>query len=415
MRVLIIVQSSLLKDYLQVKFSSALVECDIAETERQATALMHSNLPDLIIFDQDISYESMLSFLKQKSDFVNSAPIPVVIIGKPITKDQISELSLFKVVKYFTKPIKIDVFLDVVGRLLKTAISLDTTNCLMEIHITHGVIFIEIAQGLNQEKLILLKFRLKELVTINNMENPKIILVMTDIALSFIDGSNLETLLNNILETPSVRPKNIKLLSTDTFTKKLIMGHLKYAEIEIIANLTQTIGTMLEGNPSEEEIPQILQTLVTPEIDSLTQGSIQLRFLNDANAKNNTVSDREKTHIAIVQQSAKLTAELKDAFRKSGYEIYTFDSSTNFMMTAHEFSFDLVIIDLIMPGLSGYEVIVYLRENKNPAQILVYSSEVTKDDIVKSLALGVKGFFLQSETPVTAIVNKAIETLESRI
>ncbi|MBQ5781451.1 MAG: response regulator [Spirochaetaceae bacterium] len=415
MRVLIIVQSSLLESYLQVKFNSALVECDIAETERQAITLMHSNLPDLIIFDQDISYDDMLAFLKQKSEFINTAPIPVIIIGKPITKAQISELSLFKVIKYFTKPIKIDVFLDVVGRLLKTTISLDTTNCLMEIHITHGVIFIEISQGLNQEKLILLKFRLRELITINNMETPKIILVMTDIALSFIDGSNLETLLNNILEAPDVRPKNIKLLSTDTFTKKLVMGHLKYAEIEIISDLTQTIGTMLEGNPSQEEIPQILQTLVTPEFDSLTQGSIQLRFLNDANAKNRNAADREKIHIAIVQQSQKVISDLKEAFRHYGYEIYSFNNSTNFMMTANEFPFDLVIIDLVMPGLSGYEVIVYLRENKNPAQILIYSSEDTKENIVKSLSLGVKGFFLQSETPVATIVNKAVEALESRI
>ena len=391
------------------------MECDIAETERQATALMHASLPDLIIYDQDISYDDMLSFLKQKSEFINTAPIPVVIIGKPITKAQISELSLLKVIKYFTKPIKIDVFLDVVGRLLKTSISLDTTNCLMEVHITRGVIFIEIAQGLNQEKLILLKFRLRELITINNMETPKIILVMTDISLSFIDGSNLETLLNNILEAPDVRPKNIKLLSTDTFTKKLVMGHLKYAEIEIISDLTQTIGTMLEGNPSQVEIPQILSSLVTPEFDSLTKGCIQLRFLNDASAKNRNAADREKIHIALVQQSTKVIEELKDAFKRYGYEIYTFTNSTNFMMTAKDFPFDMVIIDCIMPGLSGFDVISYLRENKHPAQILIYSSEVTKDNIVKSLSLGVKGFFLQSETPITTVVDKAIESLKSRI
>ena len=307
MRILIIAQSSLLKDYLKVKFASALIECDVAETERQATSLMHSFLPDLIIYDQDVSYDNMVTFLKKKGDFVNSASIPVVVIGKPISKVQISELSLFKVIKYFTKPIKIDVFLDVVGRIMHTTISLDTTNCLMEIHINHGVIFIEIAQGLNQEKLILLKFRLRELITINNIENPKIILVMTDISLSFIDGSNLETLLNNILEAPSVRPKNIKLLSTDTFTKKLIMGHLKYAEIEIISNLAQTVEAMLGGQGDEEEIPGILQNLVAPEEDSLTQGSIQLRFLSDANAKNHTVSEQEKTHIAIIQTSLQAT------------------------------------------------------------------------------------------------------------
>ena len=85
------------------------------------------------------------------------------------------------------------------------------------------------------------------------------------------------------------------------------------------------------------------------------------------------------------------------------------------MMTAKDFPFDMVIIDCIMPGLSGFDVISYLRENKHPAQILIYSSEVTKDNIVKSLSLGVKGFFLQSETPITTVVDKAIESLKSRI
>ena len=66
---------------------------------------------------------------------------------------------------------------------------------------------------LNREKIALLQFKLSEMIEREKLENPKVVIMLTNLELTFVDGYNLEFLLDNILACPKVHTKHVKILS----------------------------------------------------------------------------------------------------------------------------------------------------------------------------------------------------------
>lgn len=60
---------------------------------------------------------------------------------------------------------------------------------------------------------------------------------------------------------------------------------------------------------------------------------------------------------------------------------------------------DIIIMDIKMPGMNGYETVAWLRENYPDIRVLVVSSISTDDDIIKMLKLGVKGYLTKEMEP----------------
>ena len=58
---------------------------------------------------------------------------------------------------------------------------------------------------------------------------------------------------------------------------------------------------------------------------------------------------------------------------------------------------DLILLDLMMPGIDGFEVIHRLRENPETAdiQIVILSALNSKDDVVKGFNAGANDFIMK--------------------
>jgi DNA-binding NarL/FixJ family response regulator len=60
---------------------------------------------------------------------------------------------------------------------------------------------------------------------------------------------------------------------------------------------------------------------------------------------------------------------------------------------------DIVIMDIAMPGMNGYEAVAWLRDNYPDIKTLVVSSVNNDEDIVRMLKLGVKGYLTKDMEP----------------
>jgi two-component system, NarL family, invasion response regulator UvrY len=73
---------------------------------------------------------------------------------------------------------------------------------------------------------------------------------------------------------------------------------------------------------------------------------------------------------------------------------------------------DIMIMDIKMPGIDGYEAVAWLKTYHPSIEILVVSSIQTEEDIVRMLKLGVKGYLSKIMEPedihaaLQAIMNK---------
>ncbi|UKI53817.1 MAG: response regulator [Treponema sp.] len=207
--VLIIDAPPMFREFLKNKLSEEKVNVIITQEKRDALIKITSVLPDLVIIDiNDFDDpDSIMELFQKIKANPNASRIPTIATGPKMDKNIIGTYAKLGIHKYFIKPIKFDIFFESIGRILHTAFSMDSTPCVLDIHRNNDIIFIEIAQGLNREKLSLLKYKLSEIIENNEIEVPKIILMMTNLELSFVDGLNLELLIDNILSNTKVHTK----------------------------------------------------------------------------------------------------------------------------------------------------------------------------------------------------------------
>ncbi|MBN3819203.1 heavy metal response regulator transcription factor [Paraburkholderia sp. Se-20369] len=91
--------------------------------------------------------------------------------------------------------------------------------------------------------------------------------------------------------------------------------------------------------------------------------------------------------ILIVEDEAKMAAYLRQGLTEASY---TVDIATNgrdgLFLALHE-AFDLVVLDVMLPELDGFEVLRRLREQKS-TPVLLLTARDTVDDKVAGLELG---------------------------
>jgi DNA-binding response OmpR family regulator len=57
-------------------------------------------------------------------------------------------------------------------------------------------------------------------------------------------------------------------------------------------------------------------------------------------------------------------------------------------MKAHVYDYDLLILDVMLPGRTGYEIVLQLRREQKPVPILLLTARDGKEDIVRGLNAG---------------------------
>ncbi|MGL4986364.1 MAG: response regulator [Treponemataceae bacterium] len=412
-QILIVDEHPLFREYLKEKLNIEKIQVEIATDEKSSFTKLHANLPDLIIYGTQVSFDIILRFLKKKSNNKNTKNIPVILIGEKIEKEKIAELALYKIIKYFTRPIKIDVLCEIIGSIIGKTISLDITPCLMDVHVNNNILFIEIAKGLNREKLILLKYRIIELLDEYNFENPQVILMLTNLTLSFMDGPNLENLINNVLFDTRIRGKNMKILSFDDFTKKFIRGHPQYASIEIVSDISNILGKVVNRNINDAS-NAVINNILTETADSITSGTIQLAFFNDSKDGSSDQKLFGGIKIAIVQENDTILYQIKKAFKSFPCKVDLFYSGLEFLLATNKINYDIVVLDIFLKGITGFDILVHFHEKKYYAGVIIYSPPCDKQDITRALNLGAN-YFITQDNPATLVAKKASKILKNRI
>jgi DNA-binding response OmpR family regulator len=95
------------------------------------------------------------------------------------------------------------------------------------------------------------------------------------------------------------------------------------------------------------------------------------------------------THILVVEDNADLAFGLATALETGGYEIEIAPDGEQGLTRADTAPRpSLVILDLMLPGLSGFRVLRQLRESGNTVPVLILTARTAEADKVQGLRLG---------------------------
>lgn len=407
--VLLIDESSIFRDYIKNKLDAKHLEVSIGVGLLDSMSKMRSLLPDLVILDFNLNKNFGFELLETKKNDPNAKDLPVIILAQKIEKPEIARLSSFGIKKIIPKPLKIDQFFGVITEILHIDFEIDTTPCILEARVNDNILFIEIAQGLNREKIELLRYKIKELITLYELICPKILVMMTDLSLSFLDTPNIELLMSSIMSDPSIRNKNIKVLTLDNFAQQFIEGNKEYADIQIVTDLTKALDSLLKDVSSTlDKSTLISERILNVDESDIQDETLEMRFKSEMEALKSLGQDIK---IAVVDDDVVIRGILTKTFQTIHAKVDQFESGDAFISKVLAQAYDLIFLDLIMPGMNGFEVLVKLKENEIKTPVIVLSAISQREAVIKVLSSGVKSYMIKPLKP-EALLKKAIEVLQ---
>jgi two-component system KDP operon response regulator KdpE len=106
------------------------------------------------------------------------------------------------------------------------------------------------------------------------------------------------------------------------------------------------------------------------------------------------------TTLLLIDNDTATTEALYAPLQKAGYSVFVADTSRQGLSIAKNKNPDLVILDLMMPQMDGYEISHRLREF-GVQSILILGPEDDERSVVKSLQMGADDYMAKPvETPV---------------
>ena len=99
----------------------------------------------------------------------------------------------------------------------------------------------------------------------------------------------------------------------------------------------------------------------------------------------------ETCHILVVEDDADINRLLCRILTDGGHDCRAAFSGSEAMLWAERYDYDLVLLDLMLPGLTGEEFIAKLRQRKT-MPIIVLSAKTGVEDRVNVLRLGADDF-----------------------
>ena len=104
------------------------------------------------------------------------------------------------------------------------------------------------------------------------------------------------------------------------------------------------------------------------------------------------------SRILIVEDEESIAELEKDYLELSGFEVEIENNGETGLKRGMEEDFDLLILDLMLPGVDGFEICKKIREVKNTPIIMVSAK---KDDIdkIRGLGLGADDYITKPFSP----------------
>jgi two-component system response regulator RegX3 len=97
---------------------------------------------------------------------------------------------------------------------------------------------------------------------------------------------------------------------------------------------------------------------------------------------------QRKIRILIVEDEAAIRAGLIDVFVYHGYDVDAAEEGHAGVKKALSGTFDLVLLDVMLPGMDGFEICNRIRVADREQPIIMLTAKTSDEDIIQGLSLG---------------------------
>lgn len=117
--------------------------------------------------------------------------------------------------------------------------------------------------------------------------------------------------------------------------------------------------------------------------------------------------------ILLVDDDAFLRDMYATKFQETGYDVSTAENGAQALRLLESEKFDVALLDMVMPGMSGVELLERISETAPNTKCIVLSNQGEQTDIDSANRAGAIGYIVKAESIPSQVVTK-VETLASK-
>ena len=126
----------------------------------------------------------------------------------------------------------------------------------------------------------------------------------------------------------------------------------------------------------------------------------------------------QKKSILVIDDNEDIRGLLTLVLQKEDYEVLEAAGGSEALIKINEYKPDLILLDVMMPGLSGLEVLATIRESKekkiSEVPVIMITAKSTIDDIDAAIELGANSYIVKPFRPAN-LVDKVSEIFQAAL
>ncbi|HYC82940.1 MAG TPA: response regulator [Candidatus Paceibacterota bacterium] len=120
------------------------------------------------------------------------------------------------------------------------------------------------------------------------------------------------------------------------------------------------------------------------------------------------MADENKKKVMIVEDDEFLRSLTAKRLEKEGYAVVVAVDGESAVGIAEAETPGIILLDLLLPGLSGFEVLGKLKENATTKDtpVIVFSNLGQREDVEKAKGLGASEFLIKANYTLDDVISK---------
>jgi DNA-binding response OmpR family regulator len=92
--------------------------------------------------------------------------------------------------------------------------------------------------------------------------------------------------------------------------------------------------------------------------------------------------------ILVVEDDKKVASFIEKGLREDGYSVDVAHDGDDGSLKAHVYDYDLLVLDVMLPGKTGFDILTALRREESTVPVLLLTARDSTEDIVRGLDAG---------------------------
>ena len=121
-----------------------------------------------------------------------------------------------------------------------------------------------------------------------------------------------------------------------------------------------------------------------------------------------------KAKVLLVDDEEDFLSTLAERLEARGLKVNTVTSGEQAVAKAEKEGFDLIVLDLAMPGMDGLETLKRIKAKQPDAEIIILSGQGSIKTSIEAMKLGAEDF-IEKPVNISELLDKISEAKEKRL